>query len=324
MGPYVGVMFISPGMGENRLLVWNWKTGSTELSLHSREINSFGFLTDHHLLLATVDDPLVDPDEEDDASKPPLMVVDFAACPKEATGLNGLQYQCAFEFPPMLPNAGVIAISVRSDPAPNWTPNPDLKVPFYTARGDRLFVITMWVAEGANVTALLLLVPSSTILEKLNSLSSEERGRRFEWEEWGPSGTLLRHAPHEHSMVWVCFVFGSTFIAPFRPGHPQALLPPFGPKMVQIFDFNQVAIKRLVKEGVENESEVSHVISRPTTLTLSRIFPSPVVTTLPYRWRKTPVPHHQTHTFGSVMISEDAIVTVTINPAIREYRILSF
>lgn len=279
-------------------------------SLHSREINCFNFLTGHHIILTVVEDPLVEPEEED-ASRPPFMVVDFTRCPKEAITLDTLKYQCAFELPPILPTASVIGISVRSDPAPSWAPNPDLKVPFHIARDDRLFVFTIWVAEGDGVIAILLLVPSSTFTSKLKSLSPEDDERRFDWEEWGPSGAHMRHAPHSHSTIWVCFVFGSSFIAPFRPGTPEALLPPVGPKMVQIFDFNQTAIKRLAHDGVRDESTVSHVITKPSKLTLSRIFPSPVVTSLPYRWRTKRVPHGSTHTFGSVMLSEDAIITVT-------------
>ncbi|EKM61136.1 uncharacterized protein PHACADRAFT_247528 [Phanerochaete carnosa HHB-10118-sp] len=322
-GLFIGVMFISHGVHENQLLIWNWKTGITELSLHGREISSFGFLTDHHVLLAVVDNPLIDPDEEG-FSKPPLVVVDFTARSKEPTSLKNLEYECAFDFPPMLPTASVIAAFVRSDPAPNWTPSPELKVPFYTARRDRLFVITIWVAEGADITALLLLVPTSTIVAKLNSLPSDERGRCFEWEDWGPAGAHLRQAPHEHSMVWVCFVFGSSFIAPFRPGDPEALLPPAGSKMVQILDFNQLTIKRLVAESVAVESEVSHVIARPSTLILNRIFSSRVVTSLPYRRLTKKVPRHLIRPFGSAMLSEDAIITVASSPAVRQYRVLSF
>lgn len=326
-GQYVGVMFISHDVHDNQLLVWNWRTGATELvsithrlralplignlqSLRGSEIGSFGFVTDRHILLAVVDNPLIDP-EEDGLIERSLIVVDFKTAPKESTSLGDLNFECALDLPRMLPTASVVAISARSDPAPNWTPSPDLKVPFHTARRDRLFVITIWVAGGGNVSALLLLVPSSTIVAKLDSVSPDERGRRFDWEEWGPSGTHLRLAPREHTMIWVCFVFGSSFIAPYRPHNPSPLLPPPGPKMIQIFDFNQLAIKRLLDEGVEDESEVSHVITKPSTVILNRIFPNPVVTSLPYRWRTKKAPHHPGYTFESAMLSEDAIVTVT-------------
>ena len=257
-----------------------------------------------------MDNPLVDPPEH---TEPSLLVVDFLNASDEAMTVSELEFECAFHYPVMYASASALAISVRSDPSPLWTPHPDLKVPFYTAQHDRLFVITLWVAEGANISTLMLFVPSSTILAKLNSLSPDESGRRFEWDAWGPTGTHMRFAPRGHSMVWVCYVFGMSFVAPYRPGHPHPLDQPPGASRVQMFDFNQLAIKRQLAEGnkalEDDEEEVTRVITEPSTVNLNRIFTKQIVTSLPYRWRMKEVSQNQT--FDSVMLSEDSIVTVS-------------
>lgn len=259
-----------------------------------------------------MDNPLIDPPPEH--TEPSLLVVNFLKAPKEPTTVMELEFECALHFPIMFPSASALAISVRSDPSPLWTPHPDLKVPFHTAQRNRLFVITLWVAEGANISTLMLFVPSSTILAKLNSLSPGDSGVRFEWGEWGPTGTQMRFAPRGHSMVWVCYVFGMSFVAPYRPGPPQAVDPP-GATRVQMFDFNQLAVNHQLAEGDkaidddDDEDEVTRVITEPSTVTLPRIFTRQIVTSLPYRWSMKEVSHEQT--FDSVMLSEDSIVTVS-------------
>lgn len=294
-----------------------------------------------------VDNPLIDPPPEH--TEPSLLVVDFLKAPNQPMAVLDVTFECAFHYPVMFPWASALAISVRSDPSPMWTPHSDPRVPFHTAQRDRLFVITLWVAEGANISTLMLFVPSFTILDKLNSLAPGISGRRFEWTEWGPSGTQMRFAPRGHSMVWVCYVFGMSFVAPYRPGLPHAADQPTGATRIQVFDFNQLAIKRQLAQGGkfmedEDEDEVTRIITEPSTVTLNRIFTRQIVTSLPYRWRMKEV--SETQTFDSAMLSEDSIVTVSsvsllrssprigvtcllIDPMLqgpdtRKYRVLSF
>jgi hypothetical protein len=269
------------------------------------ELGSFSFLTDRHVLLAVVYNP---DDEERPRSQqlePALLVVDFISTQNDPTDITDVDFECALDFPTMLPWARALAISVRSDPSPSWTPHPDLKVPFHTARHDRLFVITLWVVERDEMSTLLLFVPSSTVLSKLNTLSSNESGKRFEWEEWGPDGSHLRLSHRGHSMVWVCYIFGISFIAPYKPSTSVDPLPGF--TMIQILDFNQVAIKRLLAEGTRTEGDVTTIVTKPSRVTLNKIFTRRIETRLPYRLRIKHVPGQ----FNSAMLSEDAIVTVS-------------
>ncbi|THG94950.1 hypothetical protein EW026_g6612 [Hermanssonia centrifuga] len=319
---YLAILFIASGEdSRSELIVWNWRTGNVEMAIHGKELASFSFLTDRQILLAYIE--IAFDELAPTFTEPYFMVVDFKAGSPESTHIRDLDFEAAFHYPPMMPSATPLAVSIRSDPAPSWKPNEDLKVPFHAARDERLFVITFWVAADVNISNLIMFIPSSTIVSRLRTLQTNEKGRRFYWDEWGPTGTRLRFAPPGHSMVWVCYVLGMAFIAPFRSS--RALHPPRGPKMVQVFDFNQLAIKRaLSRKEEEPQSEVTHIITEESTVSLGGVFVHDVHTSLPYRWRVKTVPVHPEHTFDAVMLGEDAIVTVTSRAEVREYRILSF
>lgn len=242
--------------------------------------------------------------------EPSLSIIDFLDAPKEPIYVLDLLVRCRFLWPTLSPRAHAPLVSVRSDPSPSWTPDPDLKVPFHTARQDRLFVVTIWVGEQFAMNKLLLFIPSSTILSKLDSMHPDETGREFAWEEWGPVGTHMRFAPREHTAIWVCYVFGMSYVVPYRPGNQGNAASPGD--MIQMFDFNQLALKRQFAEDVEeDEDSVTHIIAEPTMLRVPKVFAAGYIrTALPYRWRVKRVPQHEDTAFRSVMLSEDAIVTV--------------
>ncbi|KAJ3528106.1 hypothetical protein NM688_g8037 [Phlebia brevispora] len=317
-GEHIGVLFIgSTHDSESELLIWNWHTGMLEMALHGRELASFSFLTNQHVLVGFVQAVFLDHPQD----PPSLRVYDFENCAKEPVHILDAGYEYALDFPPMQPDGAVLAAAIRSDPSPIWKPSEDLSVPFYTARNDRLFVITCWVAEGHHITTLILYIPSSTVLKYLSIPEKTEENHHFPWDAWGPSGTRMRMAPAGHSMVWVCYVYGQCFVAPYRE-RTQALTTPRGPKMVQLFNFNQLAVQRAWSRG-EQELENTEIITGPSTVQLS-VFTQPIQTSLPYLWKKVCVPYHADRTFDAVMLAEDAIITVTSDPDCREYRILSF
>ena len=252
------------------------------------DLSSFSFLTDRHIILAV-------PSRAADRHRTStLIIVDFLAVQNVATRISDLDFEVALDFPTMSPAARALDISVRSDPSPSWTPHPDLKVPFHTGRRDRIFVVTLKATTGTMASRFLLLVPSSTILSKLDSTPRDERGCHIHWDDWGPDGTQLLPAPAHHSFVWVCYVFGMSFIAPGKDL-----------ETVEIYDFNQLPIKRFVAKGVQEESPVTTIVTEPS-LVISEHFQDPIKTRLPYRKRVKQLPHN----FRSVMLSEDAIVTV--------------
>lgn len=259
-------------------------------------IGSFGFVDQEHVLLGTIR-----------GHKPLLQVINFKKSPNEVVSIEEADYACVFHCPPLRPEATTLAISVRSDPAPGWEPNPALQVPFYTAPKERLFAITIWISERAVVHTLLLFIPFSTITSRLVAPIAEGHGRDFGWDEWGPNGSRLMKAPGGHSMVWVCYISGTSWIGPqYTPEYEE---PPIGPKAIQILDFNQLAIRRDSTQG--DHSDVTEVNLTETVLELDDVFLHTVTTRLPYRKRTINVPRHQNSTYNAVMLNEDSIVTVT-------------
>ncbi|KAI0695131.1 hypothetical protein BC835DRAFT_1273744 [Cytidiella melzeri] len=306
-GDHIGILFICSDEHESQILIWDWRTGICEMALKGQTIGSFGFLDHEHILVGIVQ------------HQPLLQVMNFKTASSNLTVLQNAPFECALRWPTLQPWAVALAMSIRSDPSPGWRPHPDLKVPFQTAQNGRLFAITLWVAEGANIYTLLLFVPFSTVTSHLKSLATPSQ--ILEWEQWGPEGSRMMKAPDGHSMIWVCYIFGQSFIAPWRT--PRYTELPVGPKAIQILDFNQLVIKKeLVKE--ENETAVTKINNSPHELRLGSIFQETVTTSLPYRRKVIDVPLHPYHTFSAVMLSEDSIVTVTSDPNVRQYRVLSF
>ncbi|KAF7796389.1 hypothetical protein EIP86_007566 [Pleurotus ostreatoroseus] len=299
---YVGVLFIGSNQdSDSELLIWNWQTGVLEMSLYGRELASFAFLSRQHVIVSYVKQIF----DENPQPEPTFRVYDFKALSNEP--IHMLDAECVMVLGlPLLEEDGVVlAAGIRSDPSPTWKPSDDLQVPFHTTRDDRLFVITFWVAEGNNITSLLMFLPSSTVL---SWLANTERTLYVPWGHWGPEGTRVRRAPPGHSMVWVCYVHGQRFVAPYREGM-QVFTAPRGPKAIQIFDFNQLAVQRALAQGDREEN--TEIIDEESVLRVNGVFAEPIRTSLPYLWRKADVPYHPQHTFDGVLIGEDAVVTVT-------------
>ncbi|RPD61706.1 hypothetical protein L226DRAFT_485162 [Lentinus tigrinus ALCF2SS1-7] len=320
---FLGLLIQSFELGESELLIWNWKSGTLRLHLHGEFLPSFAFLTSQYILITTFPDE--DPDEEGNfphTITSRILVVDVDAAPEQPTQLSDLDYLCAFHYPTLSNNFTTIAMSLRSDPGPHWRPNPSLKVPFHISRTDRLFVITMWLTEGHAHVALLSLIPASTFLSAMASLAPGETRREFEWSEWGPRGSRFLVAPSRHTTVWVCYVYGMTFVMVLRSGSQQVIM---------TLDFNQLDIRRTLCEDdpeTETPTENARLVTETTEFRRAGVFLDPVQTSLPYWLRKTrPLggegAEGEGH-FEAVMLSEDSLIMVSSQSHIRKYRVLTF
>lgn len=272
-------------------------------TLRAADITSYAFLTDHHLLLSVVDRP----GHFFDSSVPPptLAVVDFLKAPSHQTTLNDLNSSCIFAYPDIDEDATPIHVMVRSDPAPSWRSSSDLKAPFCTLQEDRLFVITLWVADTANILRqVVFFVPSSTFISHLNALAPGETQKEVKWEEWGPKGSRVIDDATGHSTVWVCYVFGMRYIAPSRTGDRWGF---------RIYSFNQLDIRRRLAAGDYTDDEELELFTAETMVRNNRIFKNTVVTSLPYRVREMMLPFEEGErmTYDGMMLSEDSVVAVS-------------
>ncbi|KAI0772792.1 hypothetical protein BD413DRAFT_34230 [Trametes elegans] len=321
----VGILMTSSDEDHSEFVIWNWKTGHRRLCMIGSDLSSFAFLTSRYILLTSLPTMELDDNNVFHGDDPRLLVIDLDRMSDQCElEFSDLDYLCAFHYPALADNFATISMSIRSDPAPDWKPDPALKVPFHVARQERLFVTTLWVVEGnMHILPFISLVPSSTFLSCIRTIAPEETGRVFEWSEWGPAGSRLIPAPPTHTSVWVCYVWGTTFAMSIRQGSQRVIL---------TLDFNQYAVRRALAEearvaaaGQLEDDRPFIAVTDDREFRPANIFKEEVRTALPHVMRKTPPfsAEGEGH-FDAVMISEDSLVMVSSQSHIRKYRVLTF
>ncbi|TFY81128.1 hypothetical protein EWM64_g2883 [Hericium alpestre] len=203
---YFGVL-IEPRRDEvqNELIILNWKTTAIEMVLNGLEVASFSFLSERHVVVTSLCD------RSESYAAPILLVYDFKAMSPEPADPKDAPYVCQFFLPELDDHAVAAYMLIRSDPAPQWSPSPDLHVPFHIAHDHRLFVLSLLVIVRGDMEAFDCFIPSSTIMAFVKE--AEEGGLSVDatWDEWGPTGSLLYRVPVQQP-VFVCYVFGMRYV----------------------------------------------------------------------------------------------------------------
>ncbi|KAG2350184.1 hypothetical protein BDR05DRAFT_954285 [Suillus weaverae] len=299
----LGILFIQPEDADPELTIWDWTTGKVILTRFSSEIATFAFLSSRFLLVGSVFD------SEAIHIQARLYVFDMTQPSSEKSGL-GTDYFCAFLWPEFDFWTSPMTISIRSDPSPAWQHNPEARLPFSTAPGERLFIITVSLVNNGRIASYNMFVSADTLLSHIETLPMEVPCREIKWDEWGSTGTRLMRSLSQPS-PWVCYVFGTKFVSLAEPTHTS-------PQTLEIWDFNQLAMKRdaKVQGGTSN-----HV--RGTTV-ICNVFANEIHTSLPYRVIKRTLPPRSSPEpfFAAVMCSEDNIILV--DSSHRHLRILTF
>ncbi|KAG6381041.1 hypothetical protein JVT61DRAFT_5437 [Boletus reticuloceps] len=317
----VAVQFISHGIAPSELVVWNWKTGEVLLSTYGTNLMAFAFLTERLILVGGFGDIGGFGDVTFNLRQPRLFVVDLDSSKGERTDFDEAEYLCAFLYPACYPWVHPLRFLIRSDPCTDWTPHPSVQVPFSIGPGPRLYIVTIWIMQGEEISPIDLFVLSDTLLDHIGTLRKGETRRDFEWSEWGPAGTrMMAQVPHSH--VWVCYVFGTRFSSITGGGrenrHRES-------RMLEVWDFNQLGIRRDIgREGSGAEwSEVEWHVG-DTSVLRGKVFLGEVRTRLPYRVfrRKLAAPLEGEPAFTEALCSEDSIILVDAQE--RHFRILTF
>ncbi|KZT19104.1 hypothetical protein NEOLEDRAFT_1078539, partial [Neolentinus lepideus HHB14362 ss-1] len=104
-----------------------------------KPIDTFTFLSDHHILLGISDE-----------RGPRLEVYDLPREARSDPEWNGQDYLCAFLYEDHGPYFVSHNILIQSNPAPSWTPLNDTEVPFFAAPGSRVLCLSYeMVSVGA-------------------------------------------------------------------------------------------------------------------------------------------------------------------------------
>lgn len=269
---------------------------------YSPNLMAFAFLTERLILVGGFGDVEFNP------SQPRLFVADLDSSKGERTEFDEVEYLCAFVYPACRPWVHPLTFLIRSDPCTDWSPHPSVQVPFSIGPGPRLYIVTIWVMQGEEISPIDLFVLSDTLLDHINTLGKGETGHDFEWSEWGPAGTrMIAQAPHSH--VWVCYVFGTRFssiVGGGREGRDSRTL--------EVWDFNQLGIRRDIRRERSKASEVEWHVGDTSVLS-NRVFVGEVRTGLPYRVfrRKLAAPLKEEPVFTEAMCSEDSVVLVDVS-----------
>lgn len=270
-------------------------------STYSANLMAFAFLTERLILVGGFGDV------EFDLSQPRLFVVDLDSSESERTEFDEVEYLCAFQYPACYPWVHPLSFLIRSDPCTDWSPHPSAQVPFSIGSGPRLYIVTIWVMQGEDISPIDLFVLSNTLLDHVNTLGEGETRHDFEWSEWGPAGTrMIGQAPHSHA--WVCYVFGTRFSSIIGGGRQR------DSRILEVWDFNQLGISRDIRrEGAESCEAEWHV--GDTSVLSSRVFVGEVRTRLPYRVfrRKLAAPLEGEPVFTEAMCSEDSVILVDVS-----------
>ncbi|KAG1871004.1 hypothetical protein C8R48DRAFT_770604 [Suillus tomentosus] len=300
----LGILFtLQDEDADPELTIWDWSTGKVILTCFSSEIATFAFLSSRFLLVGSVFD------SEAINIQARLYVFDMTKPSSETFGLWA-DYSCVFLWPEFNFWTNPVALSIRSDPSPTWQPNPEARLPFSTAPGDRLLIITVSLVNNDRIVPYDMFVSADTLLSHIEALPTEVRSREIKWDEWGPAGTRLMRSLSQPSL-WVCYVFGTKFVSLTEPTHTS-------PQTLEMWDFNQLAMKRDAKV----QGGISHHV-RDTTV-IDKVFADEIYTSLPYRVIKRTLPPHSSPelSFTAVICSEDSLILV--DSSHRYLRLLTF
>lgn len=279
----------------SRLVVWDWKSGKQKLFIRDTNIRSFSFVTEDLLLVGIVA-------VEGDEMPPRLDVISIDSFSEEMDHYKDVNYICGLEYPKM--TADVLDMLIRSEPTPGWSPSQTVQTPFFFARSDRIFTITLRVSLDSNSTeeCTVLIVPLATIMAQVE-LSHGIQKRNVPWTQWGPNGSyMLLRNPSE---AWVCYVYGMKFIQllPWKKGNH-----------VRVYDFNRYAARRDVRNEQTTEPKLLWKrLGMPQPLnSRCSAFDEEVNTYLPGRVATVEVMASDTsYDWEAAMIGEDNIVLVS-------------
>ncbi|KAK1228646.1 hypothetical protein PQX77_008240 [Marasmius sp. AFHP31] len=326
-GHHLGVLFNSVEMGENEIIIWDWRNGAMKLHLTGDEIRSFSFLSERHVALAVIS--VFVHQEELGIS---LLVVDFEAEPSQKKRYDESARSYSLMLPRLSSSTLPVSFSIRCDPSPVWAPNPDLRVPFHLAPSNRIHIVSLFFQtdedsedgdeDEENAHVVVLFAPQSTLLAHADA--QEDTHRTIDWEVWGPTGTRLMKFPHAqmHSTVWECYSYGSRYVVwecSSRTNDMYTML---------LYDFGRRARSR--EEATDHNCDLSALRSLPPDETfhvdapteITKIFDQKVTTYMPYRVHLVSLP--ATNSRSSLMCSEDALIVVDSSENERQYRILTF
>ncbi|EKM83555.1 hypothetical protein AGABI1DRAFT_123881 [Agaricus bisporus var. burnettii JB137-S8] len=206
--------------------IWNWKTDKLELAIQTNDTRSFAFASDKHVILANQYIP-----DDLENSECYLVLIDFKAEDEKMKKLSEVQNSVKLCYPDRVAGTALMSFGISSELPPGWTPGKDDTSPFFVAKDERIFTVSIRFRRGRDF-AFDHFIPLAAFQKCTNRPSST---RELKWSEWAPTETRLIQTSLPASLVWANFTYGSRSIArELRKKSFSAL----------VYDFNQRACRR--------------------------------------------------------------------------------
>ncbi|KAF5355886.1 hypothetical protein D9756_004103 [Leucocoprinus leucothites] len=306
-----------PNLKRTNFLVWNWKEGQLELDISTPYTQSFTFASNRHVVLADrYDGPFqADGPEETEAY---LTLIDFKAEGATQKSLDEVKNAIKLRYPTRAQGASYRDFDISSEPAPGWTPGKDDRTPFYVAKENRVFTVTITAEmEGGRDLAFYHFIPWSVFRGCLNRLDTSQR-RELVWSEWAPAGTRLLRTSAPASSVWVCFTFGFRCIASvFLKGQGDQGFT----FAAHIYDFNQLSLQREQIKGGGSADNCKTILETSKLKGQGTIWADIVETSLPFRRFTKPLLVRPWPSALPLMCTADHIVLVDMQK--KEYSVFT-
>ncbi|KAG2081888.1 hypothetical protein BD769DRAFT_1683567 [Suillus cothurnatus] len=125
---------------------------------------------------------------KDEVAEPRIFVLDISK-PSTFKATLTADFVCVLGFPSFDLVVSPVAMLIRSDPSPEWKPNPEACVPFSMAHGQRLVLITTLVEERKKKFSYDLFAPANILISYVMALPPQTSRRIINWDTWGLTGT---------------------------------------------------------------------------------------------------------------------------------------
>lgn len=223
-----------------------------------------------------------------------------------------INHSVNFSLPTLETSVEPFGCAIRSDPSPAWAPSSSFQVPFHMGSAN-VFIISLWLQKRSFIDHLTLVVPESVFLSRVNLLG-QATSLTVPWDSWGPANSrMISYTPRSNFRIWMCYVHGTKYVAPECSPRTQRKF------TVQVFDFNQYALKHAISQGDKvSQTDISAMsflephsricVTGPSIYAAGDLFQEEVRTFLPYRWIAKVITTSNETT--ATLCSEDSIIVI--------------
>lgn len=206
---------------------------------------------------------------------------------------------CSFLLPRVHSDKDLTQLQLLSDLAQSWRSPSSHAVPFHSANHGILTLQIVGVDEDRRAGIdVLCYISVDGLLDRVSRVrGNSSSGHVFPWEDWGPETCRwfdragVRMIGHAHSTRGVRFSSFHEFY---------------------VYDFNPRAVRHALAFPHRLDGGTQIATDSTTTDELRKIFPNPVITSLPYLVKKFTIPFDPLGIppFRSIYASEDTLVFV--------------